>query len=135
MGLVDVCTILIEKSEVKGRREGGPVTFDLTKWGWQRTKRSVYSVTMHVHARALVQRTSHSMWRTSQHARCVAILAKAASAFRGHVAHVTHARCVAILVKAPSAVCGSRHPAQNGYGEAWLALLLCSTGCRCTYQR
>ena len=31
----------------------------------QRTKRSVYSVTMHVHARALVQRTSHRMWRTS----------------------------------------------------------------------
>ena len=31
----------------------------------QRTKRSVYSITMHVHARALVQRTSHCMWRTS----------------------------------------------------------------------
>ena len=32
---------------------------------WQRTKRSVNSVTMHVHVRALVQRTSHGMWRTS----------------------------------------------------------------------
>ena len=38
---------------------------DLGKSVRQRTKRSVYSVTMHVHARALVQRTSHCMWRTS----------------------------------------------------------------------
>ena len=46
----------------------------------QRTKRSVYSVTMHVHARA------------------------GAAHLTLHVAHVTHARCVAILAKAASAL-------------------------------
>ena len=46
---------------------------------WQSAKRSVYSVTMHVHARA------------------------GAAHLTLHVAHVTHARCVAILAKAASA--------------------------------
>ena len=32
MGLVDVCTILCDNSEAQGRGEGGPITFDLTKW-------------------------------------------------------------------------------------------------------
>ena len=32
MGLVDVCTIFCVNSEEEGRREGGPITLDLTKW-------------------------------------------------------------------------------------------------------
>ena len=67
-------------------------TIVITANGGQRTKRSVYSVTMHVHARA------------------------GAAHLTLHVAHVTHARCVAILAKAASAFLRSRQPAKNGYG-------------------
>ena len=44
-----------------------------------------------------------------------------AAHFTLHVAHVTHAGCVAILAKAASAFL-REPPAQNGYGGAWLAL-------------
>ena len=36
MGLVDVCTILCDISEAEGRCEGGQVTFDLTKWDFNK---------------------------------------------------------------------------------------------------
>ena len=36
MGLVDVCTILCVNSEAEGRRAGGPVTVDLTKWDFNK---------------------------------------------------------------------------------------------------
>ena len=75
----------------------------------QRTKRSVKSVTMHVHARA------------------------GAAHLTLDVAHVTHARCVAILAKAAS-VFLREPPAHNGVRRAWLALG-CVQGYRCTYQR
>ena len=56
-----------------GRLDKGTDLFEASDHHWQRTKRSVYSVTMHVHARA------------------------GAAHFTLHVAHVTHARCVAIF--------------------------------------
>ena len=64
-------------------------------------KACVYSVTMHVHARA----------------RCDAHLTL-------HVAHVTHARCVAILAKAASAFffCGAASQRKMAIGGVWLAL-------------
>ena len=37
MGLLDVCTILCDKSEAKGRCEGGPITLDLTKWDFHKS--------------------------------------------------------------------------------------------------
>ena len=36
IGLVDVCTILSENSEAEGRRRGGPITIDLTKWDFNK---------------------------------------------------------------------------------------------------
>ena len=36
MGLVDVCTILSENSETKGRRRGGPIKIDLRQWDFNK---------------------------------------------------------------------------------------------------
>ena len=36
MGLMGVCTILCVNSEEEGRREGGPITLDLTKWDFNK---------------------------------------------------------------------------------------------------
>ena len=36
IGLVDVCTILSENSEAEGRRRGGPITINLTKWDFNK---------------------------------------------------------------------------------------------------
>ena len=37
-GLVDVCTIHCDNSEEEGRRQGGPISLDLTKWRFQQSR-------------------------------------------------------------------------------------------------
>ena len=75
-------------------------------------KTCVKSVTLHVHSRA----------------RCDAHLTL-------HVAHVTHARCVAILAKAASAFFSAEPPASAKW--LWWSIAraeLCSMVYRCTYS-